>query len=75
MDQDGGAYKHDPSMDESGMNTVTASSHQMYQQGADRPQTSYSDTGFHRSYASPDNTPEPPYRYVIWMELTRGGFD
>lgn len=62
MDQDPGAYKHDPSLEDASMHTITASTAQMYQQAADRPQTSYSDTGFTRSYASADNTPEQ-HRY------------
>jgi len=63
MDHDTGAYKHDPSMEDSSMNTITAPSAQPIYQGNDRQQASYSDTGFTRAYASADNTPEQ-YRLV-----------
>lgn len=69
---DPGAYtKHDPSLDDASMHTITASSVQampnMHQSQIDtRPQTSYSDTGFTRSQSrasdSRDNTPDAHYR-------------
>jgi len=70
---DQGAFspsKHDPSLDDASMHTITASSVQalpnLGQHPSDntRPQTSYSDTGFSRQYttASADHTPEPHHK-------------
>ena len=49
-----------PGADESSMNTITQSTLQNSNPTYDeRPKTSYSDTGFSRSYASEGNTPDP----------------
>lgn len=63
--------KHDPNLDDASMHTITASSVQAlpnvhdYQQqhSQPRPQTSYSDTGFARSYHSGQETPEQYQQY------------
>ena len=57
-EQTGGSEKHS-SIDDASMHTITASSMQQPLYEQQRPQTSYSDTGFSRPYAhSESGTPE-----------------